>query len=148
MPLHDTGLGNFRRSVDLYRELVADIPEKALSRDLAGLPSNTIGQQLWCVVGARESYSRAIEVGEWAGFGCSLDPEGIVNASRVARALDRSGAGILVVLTRIESFTDQQNRLLVDLLEHEAAHHGQLIRYLYGLRLPIPAGWKARYALD
>ena len=30
----------------------------------------------------------------------------------------------------------------LDLLEHEAAHHGQLIRYLYGLDLPIPETWK------
>jgi len=35
-----------------------------------------------------------------------------------------------------------------NLLEHEAQHHGQLIRYLYGLRLPIPASWKSRYALE
>ena len=27
-----------------------------------------------------------------------------------------------------------------------AAHHGELIRYLYGLRLPIPAGWKEQDA--
>jgi hypothetical protein len=43
---------------------------------------------------------------------------------------------------------DVRGRLVLDLLEHEAAHHGQLIRYLYGLKLPIPAGWKRRYALD
>ena len=38
--------------------------------------------------------------------------------------------------------------LVLDLLEHEAAHHGQLIRYLYGLDLPIPDSWKRKYALD
>jgi len=38
--------------------------------------------------------------------------------------------------------------LALDLLEHEAAHQGQLIRYLYGLALPIPASWKRRYALE
>jgi hypothetical protein len=29
-----------------------------------------------------------------------------------------------------------------------AAHHGQLIRDLYGLNLPIPDSWKSRYALQ
>lgn len=33
-------------------------------------------------------------------------------------------------------------------LEHEAAHQGQLIRYLYGLRLAIPESWRKRYALS
>jgi hypothetical protein len=36
---------------------------------------------------------------------------------------------------------------VLDLLEHEAQHHGQLIRYLYALKLAIPDSWKARYAL-
>ena len=51
-------------------------------------------------------------------------------------------------LDGLESATDLASGLILDLLEHEAAHQGQLIRYLYGLRLPIPASWKARYALD
>lgn len=37
---------------------------------------------------------------------------------------------------------------LFDLLEHEAQHHGQLIRYLYGLGIERPPSWKERYALD
>jgi hypothetical protein len=36
---------------------------------------------------------------------------------------------------------------MIDLLEHEAGHHGQLIRYLYGLRREIPESWKKKYAL-
>jgi hypothetical protein len=40
-----------------------------------------------------------------------------------------------------------QRRLAMDLLEHEVAHHGQLIRYLCGLRIDIPESWKSRYAL-
>jgi uncharacterized damage-inducible protein DinB len=34
------------------------------------------------------------------------------------------------------------------LLEHEVQHHGQLIRYLYGLGIERPESWKQRYALD
>lgn len=94
----------FERSFGLYRDLIASIGEPTIGSRLGELPSNTVGAQLWCVVGARESYSRAIEAGRWAGFA-------------------------------------------IDLLEHEAAHQGQLIRYLYALKLTIPPSWKARYAL-
>ena len=45
-----------RRSFGMYRELAGTMDESALLARLPGLPSNTIGAQLWCVVGARESY--------------------------------------------------------------------------------------------
>jgi hypothetical protein len=137
---------SFERSFDLYRDLLEAIDESALASRLAGLPSNTIGAQLWCVVGARESYSRAIVAGEWAGFTCSLDEPG--DLAKVTEALDRSAAAVSDALRSHERSTKARDRLMLDLLEHEAQHHGQLIRYLYALRLPVPASWKARYALD
>lgn len=98
------------------------------------------------MVGARESYARAITEGEWTGFSCSL--EAPRKRESVAQAL-RQSAGILgESLDGLEDFSDSRNRLVIDLLEHEAAHQGQIIRYLYGLRLPIPASWKDRYALS
>jgi len=39
----------------LYLDLLSHIPESHLSSKLADLPSNTMGQQLWCVIGARNS---------------------------------------------------------------------------------------------
>ena len=134
------------RSFGLFRDLVESLDEAALASRLPGLPSNAIGLQLWCVVGARESYARAIEAGEWRGFSCSL--ESPTEPGPVAAALSRSAGALVAALGPIESFDEVRAGLLVDLLEHEAAHQGQLIRYLYGLRLPIPASWKARYALS
>lgn len=136
----------FERSFGLYRDLLAVLDERALASGLPGLPSNSIGAQLWCVVGARESYARAIDAGAWAGFTCSLDEPG--DPANVTASLDSSAASVSRVLDSPEQFTDAQDRLVLDLLEHEAQHHGQLIRYLYALRLPIPASWKERYALD
>ncbi len=137
---------NLERSFDLYAELAASLNGERLSSGLPNLPSNTIGQQLWCVVGARESYARAIQAGAWTGFACSLasadDP------AAVREALSRSRAEVARVVAGIDRFTDAQSQLVCDLLEHEAAHHGQLIRYLYALRIDVPSGWKARYALD
>ena len=135
-------------SLALYDDLVASLPEDALAATLPGLPSNTIGAQLWCVVGARESYARAIEGGEWAGFSCSLSASEILERESLRAGLSRSAAAVGAALDAVEPDDDARGRLALLLLEHEAAHQGQLIRYFYGLRLPIPASWKERYALD
>jgi hypothetical protein len=147
MALADVIRSNFQRSMGLYDDLITELPEAALRMKLPDIPSNTIGAQLWCVVGGRESYARAIEAGAWAGFSCSLDSESSVQKVAVQAALSRSADTILSLLQKLESFDDDRSRLIADLFEHEAAHHGQLIRYLYGLRLTIPDSWKARYAL-
>lgn len=133
------------RSFDLYTDLAESIGPEHLASRLGDLPSNTIGAQLWCVVGARESYSRAIKAGAWAGFTCSLDDAG--SMSEVRAALARSERDVREALDGSVSGADAASGLILDLLEHEAAHQGQLIRYLYGLKLAIPPSWKARYAL-
>lgn len=136
----------FERSFGLYRDLLDSIGEDVLPLRLGKLASNSIGAQLWCVVGARESYSRAIKAGIWSGFTCSLDNP--LNVANVRAALTRSAADVREALESMPSASSTQSGLIIDLLEHEAAHQGQLIRYLYGLELPIPPSWKARYALD
>ncbi|QDT96043.1 hypothetical protein [Gimesia aquarii] len=146
MPLTTVINESFDRSFTLYRDLIESIEESTLSSKLARLPSNTLGLQLWCVIGARESFSKAIQANQWSGFSCSL--ENTDNKVSVAEALHRSESAVSEALETIAEFSDVQNRLIIDLLEHEAAHHGQLIRYLYGLKLTIPASWKSKYALD
>ncbi|HXH23274.1 MAG TPA: hypothetical protein VNN10_14715 [Dehalococcoidia bacterium] len=143
--LHETR-NSLERSFRLYRDFVAALPPDALSRKLPGLRSNSIGAQLWCVVGARESYGRALEAGRWSGFSCSLEDAN--DGAQVVEALARSEEAVRAALEGAGAFDDPRNRLLLDLVEHEAAHQGQLIRYLYGLDLPIPASWRERYALE
>lgn len=145
MPLSSILQSRFDRSFGLYRDLAESIDDAVLASRLPGIASNTVGLQLWCVVGARESYARAIKAGEWSGFSCSLNAP--TQKDPVAEALRQSTKAVTSALHDIDSFTDAQNGLMLDLLEHEAAHQGQLIRYLYGLRLPIPDSWKARFAL-
>lgn len=135
----------FDRSFALYLDFAESLDGAALAEKLPGLPSNAIGLQLWCVVGARESYARAIRAGSWAGFACSLVSP--MEKIRLAGALGRSADEVRTVLDGSADFSETQLGLALDLLEHEAAHQGQLIRYLYGLRLPIPESWRSRYAL-
>jgi len=148
LSLADVIRASFQRSIGLYDDLAGELAEAAFNMTLPGIPSNTIGGQLWCVVGARDSYARAVEKGAWSGFSCSLTSEGSRNKVAVQAALSSSAALVLSKLAQLDSYDDDRMRFIVNLLEHEAAHHGQLIRYLYGLKLPIPGAWKARYALD
>ena len=136
-------------AMGLYRDLVAALPSEALGLRLAELPSNSIGSQLWCVVGARESYVRAIRAGKWQGFACRVVRVEAKDRGRMAAALEET-AELAVECLADESldWTPERERLLVTLLEHEAQHHGQVIRYLYGNRLAIPESWKERYALE
>ena len=137
---------SFDRSFVLYGDLVESLEEVNLAAKLPGLPSNSLGSQLWCVVGARESYTVALRANEWSGFACSLRTT--TEIQPVAGALRSSADDVRELLGSVSSFTETQNRLLIALLEHEAAHQGQLIRYLYGLRLAIPETWKKKYALS
>lgn len=137
-----------QRSFGLYDDLIRELNEENLKLDLAGLPSNTIGQQLWCVVGARQSYLKAILAGGWQGFSCSLDSKSIENKSAVQEQLSASNKAFLSSIAGLSSLTPAQQSLMFDLIEHEAQHHGQLVRYLYGQKLPIPVTWKKRYNLD
>ena len=70
--MRDMVAARLRVAMGLYGDLVAALPAEALGLRLAELPSNSIGSQLWCVVGARESYVRAISAGKWQGFACRV----------------------------------------------------------------------------
>ncbi|NNF05119.1 MAG: hypothetical protein HKN21_00025 [Candidatus Eisenbacteria bacterium] len=134
------------RSFQLYEDLLDILEESKLSEKLPGLRSNSLGLQLWCVVGARESYSRAIEAGEWSGFSCSL--ESPVDQAAVRHSMTQSSRRVVEAVGKCPQPTEMQEQLLFDLLEHEVCHQGQLIRYLYGLGIPIPESWRKRYNLE
>lgn len=129
-----------------YEDLVQVLPEQALASELP-VPSNTVGAQMWCVVGARESYARAIRAGDWEGFSCSLTAEGAHRSADVLACLRASSSAVLDAARDIE-WAPRRDDLLVDLLEHEAQHQGQLIRYVYGLGYEFPDSWKQRWALS
>jgi hypothetical protein len=136
------------RSNQLYCDLVDHIPESLLASKLQDLPSNTIGAQIWCVVGARDSYLRAAKAGSWQGFKCPLAGDKVTDAMAVRQALSSTAEQISFYLTEPAELTEPAAKFLLDLLEHEAQHHGQLARYLYGLKAGVPQSWKDRYNFD
>lgn len=125
----------------LFEDLIVAMSDTAME---LGLPvrSNTIWDQLWCVVGARESYAKAIESGEWAGFSCSLTATDRGSRKKMAEALASSR-----VMMEESGKSSPDSPFLLDVLLHEAQHQGQLIRYIYGLDLAFPASWQTRWNL-
>lgn len=127
-------------------ELAASLPEDAFERELTDR-SNAIGEQFWCVVGARESYAEAIAENAWAGFSCSLPGWAAVDKAKVVEALTAAGLRLEEVTRGVE-WTEARDEMLLSLLEHEAQHHGQLIRYVYALGYDFPDTWIERWSLS
>jgi len=141
--VHTLLKSRLERAFALTADLVEHLDAAALGADLPNLPSNRISGQLWCVVGARESYAAAIEAGAWRGFSCSLKTPSDRDA--VLTALHSTAARIAEI--EFESLTEAQLGLAFDLLEHEIQHHGQLIRFVYANRLTFPVSWTKRYTV-
>ena len=131
------------QSFKLTYDLVVHLDEEALALDLPNLPSNRISSQLWCIVGARESYLKALKAGGWQGFSCNLAMPG--EKQSVLEVLETTRKSLNAV--DFDNLVEVQIELAFALLEHEVQHHGQLIRYVYGNRLSFPESWNKRYTV-
>ena len=131
------------RSFRLTHDLVTHLDETSLNLDLPNLPSNRMAGQLWCIVGARESYARAIETSGWKGFSCSLTTPRLKQS--VLAALETTHKQLNDI--DFTQLTEVQIEFAFDLLEHEIQHHGQLIRFVYGNGLTFPSSWNKRYTV-
>lgn len=128
----------------LTQDLVESLSPENLTLKLDNLPSNSIGEQFWCIIGARESYLRAIIEHSWQGFSCSLDDPN--SKAKILACLKKTYQDTYNYLEN-NPLNDVQRELLFTLLEHEILHHGQLIRYVYGNKLTFPKSWNERYTV-
>jgi hypothetical protein len=126
-----------------FDEFAVGLPEEAFVASIPGR-SNTVGEQLWCVIGGRESGVRAIENSKWMGFGSSLKETAV--KSEVVDTLKRSGEAFANAYTG-EASTAVHDRVGLFVLEHDAMHQGQLIRFAYALNLPFPKSWVDHWEL-
>lgn len=132
----------------LWSDLVETLSTEDLSRHLGNLRSNSIGEQLWCVGGARESYGSALLEDSDFCWLCSYPFENAESYVQLAAYLNLWEQKISDFLKSNPDLSDNQFELIFDLLTHEAQHQGQLIRYIYGEGLPVPESWQSWWALD
>ncbi|WP_456278964.1 hypothetical protein [Bacillus sp. AK128] len=132
------------QALSLTDDFFNHINEGCLGLRISDAPSNTIGEQAYCIIGARESYLKALKVGHWAGFDCSLIETN--DQTLLISKLEETHRNIEIFL--IDSSVGEINyNLLIDLLEHEVQHHGQLIRYAYANKIQFPKSWNIRYTV-
>lgn len=122
-----------------YVDLISSVDDEALGRKIDVPKHKSLAEHLWCVVGARESYARAIVEGSWKGFSCSM-----TNFSQqgFSERLRSSSESVVKALENIQDWTVERDRLLLALAEHEVMHEGQVIRHMYGLNMEIPGSVK------
>ncbi len=121
-----------------YADLIAQTDAPALEAKLAVEKHKSLKEHLWCVVGARQSYAKALEANQWQGFSCGMTD---FAPADFQDALAHSAADVLKVIHAIDEWTEERNALLATLAEHEVMHEGQIIRHLYGVGSRAPASW-------
>jgi hypothetical protein len=134
-----TVIQNLKARFQSYADLISEVDRAALKQRLDAPKHKSLGEHLWCVVGARESYARAIEAGEWSGFSCSMKSFG---HGDFAAKLDDSARAVLEAVENVTEWSDGHDELLMMLAEHEVMHEGQIIRHMYGLEKTLPGSWK------
>ncbi len=135
--MRETVVQNLIKRFNSYTELIgADVN---LSQKLDAPKHKSLGEHLWCVVGARESYAKALRAGEWDGFNCSMTE---FSQTDFIEKLQISAADVKDTIKQIDNWTQNRELLLLELSDHEVMHEGQIIRHLYGLGYEIPASVK------
>lgn len=137
--IKDALIRNLKDRFKAYDDIVEGIDDVKLNEKLDVPRHKSLADHLWCVVGARESYAKAIRAGEWNGFNCSLKDH---SPADFTRKLRDSAAEVISAVESVTEWTDMREELLLALAEHEVMHEGQIIRHLYGLGREIPRSVK------
>ena len=121
-----------------YDAYVATLTTQQLEQRLPLAKHKSVGEHLWCVLGARESYAKALVAGSWQGFSCST---GTSDLDAFEEGFKASALAIESAWSQL-TWTPKRVQLVLDLLEHEVMHQGQLIRHEYALGHARPTSWK------
>ena len=119
-----------------YNDLARSIEAHQLGEKLDAPRHKSLLEHLWCVVGARESYARALMQGSWDGFACSMSE---YTHDEVIAKLESSADAVMEVIDEVADWDEERERLLIELSEHEVMHEGGIIRHMYAFELEIPA---------
>lgn len=122
-----------------YEDLAALLDDNLLNQKVDVPRHKSLAEHLWCVIGARESYAKAIEQGSWMGFSCSMQS---FSAEDFRSQLEASAAAVKRTLESVPDWSEARAELLALLSEHEVMHEGQIIRHMYALERKLPDSWQ------
>ena len=130
--MKDTLIKGLEERFKSYRDIIDDNNDAELVKKLDQPKTKSLLEHLWCVVGARESYAKALCHGKWDGFKCSMSS---YSQTDFIGSLEASANKVLLVLEEVDDWTEERGELLLSLYEHEVMHEGQIIRLLYASRM-------------
>jgi uncharacterized damage-inducible protein DinB len=137
--MRDTMVQGLEKRIQSYADLVATIDSASLGEKLDVPKDKSVAEHLWCIVGARESYARALAAGGWQGYSCSMTT---YDRESFERALASSGQALLSAIQSVAAWSSQHDELLLAVSEHEVMHEGQIIRHMYGMGRVLPGSWR------
>ena len=123
---------------DAYAQLLDQLNPDLLQKTIPVPKHKSLAEHLWCVVGARESYARALAAGSWQGFACSMDSFTLADFKT---KLVSSAKAVNDSLDDVSDWNSERVELLLMLAEHEVMHEGQIIRHMYALEQDLPDCW-------
>lgn len=130
-----TVIENLERRFGFYADLVAQSDDETLKAPLDVPRHRSLALHLWCVVGTRESFAKAIAAGEMQGWSSSAKK---LDRAEFIDKLQTSAAALLDAVHSVREWTPQRERLLAQVAEHEVMHEGQIIRLMFGLEKELP----------
>ncbi len=122
-----------------YDDLIESVESDHLGRKVDVPRHKSLIEHLWCVVGARESYARALDTGSWEGFACSMTK---YTHAEISEKLRSSASAVLIAAEKVEDWTEERQNFLLDLSEHEVMHEGGIIRHMYAFETDMPGSVK------
>ena len=137
--MRDTVRKNLEDRFASYADLLHAVDDDTFAATVEVPKHKTLGEHLWCIVGARESYARALAAGAWQGFACSMQQ---FAREDFERALASSQQEVRASIEGVADWTDEHDALLAALAEHEVMHEGQIIRHIYALGGELPSSWR------
>ena len=136
--MHQEILARLSSRFEAYSDLSGLFSENLLNRKIDVPKHKSLAEHLLCVVGARDSYAKAIEEGEWSGFACSIQS---FVPTEFRSKLDESAGAVNEAIRSGGAWTPERSSLLATLAEHEVMHEGQIIRHMYALEQELPGSW-------
>lgn len=134
--MRQTIVDNLTKRLAFYADLVDQAEDHTINAELDVPRNRSLGMHLWCIVGARESFAKAITAGVMGGWASSVKK---FERNEFAAKLASSGQVLLEAINGVDDWTPEREALLAQIAEHEVMHEGQIIRLMYGLEEPLPA---------
>lgn len=134
--MRETIVDNLAKRIDFYADLIEQADDATLAAEIAVPRNRALGAHLWCIVGTRESYAKAITAGSMSGWSSSVAK---FEQGEFRGKLAASGRDLLDAIRAVSDWTPARDKLLAEVAEHEVMHEGQIIRQMFGLEKPLPS---------